>query len=102
MLMHLRFLKPALAIWPAVAAWPSSAALTPEQLKSLPAPANHAINFTKEIKPILEARCANCHGRGRDKGDFKIDSRETLFTGGGSGPAIVVGKSAESYLFRAL
>src|SRR6185295_10104573 len=76
------------------------AAITPEQAKTLPAPADHPINFTKEIKPIFEASCIKCHGRGRDKGDFQIDSRETLLKGGGSGPAIVVGKSVESYLIE--
>ena len=76
------------------------AAITPEQVKALPLPTDHPINFTKEIKPLLEASCIKCHGRGRDKGDFQIDSRETLLKGGGSGPAIVVGKSAESYLIE--
>jgi hypothetical protein len=87
----------------AISSWvglPSQAALTPEQLQQLPPPASHTINFTKEIKPILEASCIKCHGRGRDKGDFRIDSRETLLKDGGSGPAIVVGKSAESYLIE--
>lgn len=78
----------------------ASAALTPEQLKTLPPPAGHAVNFTKEIKPILEGRCANCHGYGRDKGRFRMDTRETFLKGGGSGEAIVAGKSAESYLIE--
>src|SRR6266550_7051840 len=78
----------------------AQAAITPEQAKTLPAPADHPINFSKEIKPIFEASCIKCHGRGRDKGDFQIDSRETLLKGGGSGPAIVLGKSAESYLIE--
>src|SRR5688572_15360842 len=78
----------------------AQAAITPEQAKTLPLPADHPISFTREIKPILEASCIKCHGRGRDKGDFQIDSRETLLKGGGSGPAIVVGKSAESYLIE--
>src|ERR1043166_7949038 len=76
------------------------AAITPEQATTLPPVADHPINFSKEIKPIFEASCIKCHGRGRDKGDFQIDSRETLLKGGGSGPAIVVGKSAESYLIE--
>ena len=74
------------------------AALTPEQLQQLPAPANHPINFATEIKPIFEASCINCHGHGRDKGDFKIDTRETLLKGGESGATVVPGKSAESLL----
>ena len=76
------------------------AAPTPEQLGQLPPPAPHAINFDKEIKPILEARCVNCHGHGRAKGDFRIDTRETLLRGGSSGAAVVLGQSADSYLIE--
>src|SRR6185369_6984149 len=86
--------------WACVGVTTVSAGLKPEQIKALPPPATHTIDFTKEIKPLFEASCIKCHGRGRDKGDFKIDSRETLLKGGGSGPAIVVGKSAESYLIE--
>src|SRR3954466_13254176 len=75
-------------------------AITAEQAKSLPLPAAHAVNFSKEIKPIFEASCIKCHGRGRSKGDFQIDSRETLIKGGESGAAIVAGKSAESLLIE--
>ena len=76
------------------------AKITPEQVAQLPPPATHQIDFTKEIKPIFENSCLNCHGRGRDKGSLKLDTRETLLKGGDSGPAIVVGKSADSYLIE--
>src|SRR2546427_5348061 len=76
------------------------AKITPEQAKSLPPPAVHQINFTKEIKPIIEASCIKCHGRGRDKGGFQMDTRETFLKGGDSGPAVGVGKSAESHLIE--
>ena len=74
------------------------AGLTPEQVGQLPPPAKHAVNFSREIKPIFEASCIKCHGRGRAKGDFQIDSRATLLKGGESGPALVAGKSAQSLL----
>ena len=74
------------------------AALTPEQAAQLPPPAGHSIDFSKEIKPILQAGCIQCHGRGKEKAGFRIDSRETLLKGGDSGPAVVVGKSADSLL----
>src|SRR5437773_1766223 len=77
-----------------------SAKLTPEQLKQLPAPAAKEINFSRDVKPIFEASCIKCHGRGRDKGNFRIDSRETIFKGGDSGPAIAVRKSEESLLIE--
>jgi mono/diheme cytochrome c family protein len=73
-------------------------ALTPEQLKALPPAASHPVDFKTEIKPIFEASCVRCHGRGRDKGGLQIDSRETLLKGGDSGPAVKPGHGAESYL----
>src|SRR6266498_3548607 len=72
--------------------------LTPEQIAQLPAPANHKIDFSKEIKPIFEASCINCHGRGKDKGGLRIDTRETFLKGGDSGPVITLGKSVDSLL----
>jgi hypothetical protein len=71
---------------------------TPEQIKQLPQPADHTINFENEIKPIFDSSCINCHGRGREKGGLKIDTRETLLKGGDSGLAVVSGKSGESLL----
>src|SRR5689334_6288279 len=77
-----------------------SAKLSPEQLEKLPPPAAHQVDFAKEVQPVLEASCIKCHGHGRSKGGFQVDSRETLLKGGDSGPGVVVGKSAESYLIE--
>ncbi len=77
-----------------------SAKLTPEQVQSLPSPATHQVSFSKEVQPIFETSCINCHGRGKEKGGFRMDTREDLLKGGDYGPAIVVGKSAESYLIE--
>ncbi len=76
------------------------AKLTPEQLQNLPAAAAQAIDFTRDIKPILETSCLKCHGQGKDKGGFRIDTRELLVKSGDSGPAVLAGKSAESYLIE--
>jgi mono/diheme cytochrome c family protein len=72
--------------------------ITPEQLAQLPPPADHQVDFSSEIKPIFEASCVKCHGRGKDKGGLRIDTRETLLKGGDSGPVVVPGKSADSLL----
>ena len=82
---------------PICASWQSS---RPDQVEKLPAAAAHPVNFSKEVRPILEASCIKCHGRGRAKGEFQIDTRETLLKGGESGAAVVPGKSAESYLIE--
>jgi mono/diheme cytochrome c family protein len=77
---------------------PGWGALTPEQIKALPPPAAHPIDFKTEIKPIFEASCIRCHGRGRDRGGLQIDSRETLLKGGDSGAAVVPGHGSDSLL----
>lgn len=74
------------------------AAMTPEQIKALPPPANHQVDFKTEIKPIFEASCIRCHGRGRARGGLQIDSRATLLKGGDSGPAVAPGHGENSYL----
>jgi mono/diheme cytochrome c family protein len=77
---------------------PGRAALTPAQLAALPPAATHSIDFKTEIKPIFEASCIRCHGRGRAKGGLQIDSRQSLLKGGDSGPAVVPGHGADSLL----
>jgi hypothetical protein len=95
--MHSGFPIPALLVWAALCG-AAQAALTPGEAAQLPPPAGHAVSFTKEVKPIFEASCLNCHGRGKDKGGFRLDTRETTLQGGDGGPAIIPGKSAESLL----
>ena len=75
-----------------------SAALTPEQAAALPPPAGAAVDFERQIKPILEASCIKCHARGRKQGGLSLETREALLQGGRSGPAAVPGKSAESLI----
>src|SRR5580658_9924590 len=94
-------MKPKLALcvsvlFAAVAA--SGEGLTAEQVKTLPPPANHRVDFKSEVQPIFEASCIRCHGRGRDRGGLRIDSRDSLLKGGDTGPAAVSGKSGDSYL----
>ena len=87
-----------LAKWIFLLAPALALAITPQQVAQLPPPANHRIDFSKEIQPIFEASCIKCHGRGKDKGGLRIDTRETLLKGGDSGAVIVPGKSADSLL----
>jgi len=86
-----------LLIW-AASCGPAQAALTPEQTAQLPPAADHSVSFAKEIKPIFEASCIKCHGRGKEKGGFRLDTRESTVKGGDSGPTVLPGKSTESLL----
>ena len=58
------------------------------------------IDFVTQIQPILKTACYDCHGPEKQKGKLRLDSRELALQGGGSGPAIVPGKSGESYLMK--
>ena len=60
--------------------------------------------FEKEIAPILEQRCFECHSHesGKAKGGLVLDSRSGWHAGGGTGPAIIPGKPGESLLMEAV
>ena len=60
-----------------------------------------ATAFERDIRPIFEQRCYVCHRGAAPQGEFRLDSREYAFRGGGSGvPAIIPGDSAGSLLYR--
>ncbi|MBL9136051.1 MAG: DUF1549 domain-containing protein [Verrucomicrobiales bacterium] len=83
-------------------AWPIlvQAKIPADQLAKLPPPASRTVDFDKDIRPILEASCVKCHGRGKSKGGFQLDTRETFLKDGDSGPAVKLGDSAGSYLIH--
>lgn len=70
--------------------------LTPEQRATLPAAATHPVDFVRDIQPIFEASCLQCHGRGKAKGSFSIETRADFLLGGDRGEPIVPGDSAHS------
>jgi hypothetical protein len=88
-----------LALAAVLAATPSAAdpVLAPREM---PAAATRKIDFSSDIKPMLERSCTKCHANGKRKGGFDIDHIHSFLAGGESGPAVVSGKSAESLLIR--
>ncbi len=50
----------------------------------------------------LKANCFECHNPGKAKADLDLTSREAILKGGESGPAVVVGRPAESALVSVL
>ena len=47
----------------------------------LPPPSNRAVDFQKDIQPLLEAACVKCHAKGKEKGGFSLETRERLLKG---------------------
>ena len=52
------------------------------------------------IHPIMEAKCASCHGKEKKKGKLAVHTLEALMKGGDEGNTVVAGKSAESVLVQ--
>lgn len=61
-----------------------------------------SIHYFDDVKPLLEAKCYDCHRGGNAKGDLRLDQLETALAGGKyDGPAIVRGDvGASSLVFR--
>lgn len=59
------------------------------------------INFSSDVQPLLNKRCAECHGGVKQKGGLTLTNREQALQGGKSGePLLVAGNVAKSELFR--
>src|SRR5262245_47612108 len=58
--------------------------------------------FEKKVRPVLVAKCFECHGAENEESELQVDSLAELLAGGTRGPAIVPGKPQESLLIRAI
>jgi len=54
--------------------------------------------YAQRVAPLVEARCAACHGDKRQKGDLRLDSFASLLRGGKHGAVIVAGDAKNSEL----
>ncbi len=60
--------------------------------------------FESKIRPVLVRECYECHSADSKsvKGGLRLDSRKGTLEGGDSGPAVVPGVPAESFLLSAI
>lgn len=58
--------------------------------------------FEQKIRPILVARCFECHADKKQEGGLRLDSRSSAIKGNESGPALVPGKPEESRLVEVI
>src|SRR5262245_40758583 len=61
-----------------------------------------AVDFRRDVQPILARSCAECHGPKKQRSGLRVDSAAALRAGGDSGPAVVPGRTEESRLVQAL
>ncbi len=70
-------------------------------ITKLPPPAQKKIDFTQDVKPILEKSCIRCHGPEKPKSKFRLDNRESALQGGENNREdIVPGQSGRSPLIH--
>src|SRR5919112_1621585 len=63
----------------------------------------HTVDFSTEVKPIINKNCISCHGGVKAKAGFSLLFREDALAKTESGkPAIVPGKPGKSEMIRRL
>ncbi len=58
--------------------------------------------FELKVRPVLAGTCLKCHGAVKASGGLRLDSREAMFRGGESGPAVLPGEPNKSLLIQAV
>jgi hypothetical protein len=86
--------------FPACAADTNTNSASSTNTAPLPPPADVKIDFTRDIKPILDDSCIRCHGAEKPRSHFRLTSRDAALKGGSDGVDILPGQSAASPLIR--
>jgi Protein of unknown function (DUF1553)/Protein of unknown function (DUF1549)/Planctomycete cytochrome C len=60
------------------------------------------VDYLRDVKPILSARCFACHSAVRQKAGLRLDALALIHKGSKSNPVIVPGKAAQSLLLDAV
>ena len=73
--------------------------LTPTQRAATPLPPSTEITYEKEVRPILETSCIDCHGPAKQRAGVRLDRLEDLLTAeDGATPLVTPGDGNESRL----
>ncbi len=65
-------------------------------------PKTPAVNYYRDIEPILNSSCVSCHQESMAAGGLKLDAPENLLQGGASGKVVIPGKADRSLLYQRL
>jgi mono/diheme cytochrome c family protein len=66
------------------------------------AAAEAAVDYARDVQPILRRSCVSCHGPQRQRGGLRLDTAAGLRQGGDGGEAVVPGDGARSRLYGAI
>jgi hypothetical protein len=62
--------------------------------------AGQTVDYVRDIQPIFEKYCADCHGRSKARAQLRLHAPEWVRKGGQSGPILIAGNSHGSELMR--
>ncbi|HYE32072.1 MAG TPA: c-type cytochrome domain-containing protein [Methylomirabilota bacterium] len=65
-------------------------------VSKIPPASKKKIDFVQDIYPIFDEACISCHGPEKQKGKYRMDTKEGTFKKGDDGPFIIPGDSAKS------
>src|SRR6187402_2572013 len=60
------------------------------------------VDYLRDIKPVLKARCYACHGALKQQSGLRLDTAEALRKGGENGPVAMAGNSVGSPIIERL
>jgi hypothetical protein len=66
----------------------------------LPPATTGAVDFVRDVQPILTQNCYDCHGAHKHESLLRWDNKEIALRGGEHGPDIIPGRSAESRMIQ--
>jgi hypothetical protein len=83
-----------------IAAVATSASAASIDLTKLPPPSKkEGVTYSKDIRPILEASCFQCHGdAGQPRAGLRLDTLENVLKGSRTGKILTPGESEKSQL----
>jgi hypothetical protein len=59
-----------------------------------------AVDFNKDIRPILEGTCVKCHGPEKPRAKLRLDSKAGLLKGSTTGKVVEAGHPEKSMLYK--
>ncbi len=69
-------------------------------LLAVGSPCFAAVDFVKDVQPILETNCVSCHHGDKAEGGFDLSSHKSAFHSGSQPPAIVPNQPEKSALYK--
>jgi hypothetical protein len=90
--------QPTEAAAPATEAATSTSAASTEPAATEPAAAGSTVSFASDILPMLENRCANCHGADKTEKGLSLLSYAEIMAGSENGAVVLPGDATHSKL----